>query len=301
MILRIRRALLTLAGLATLATGLAAQPPAAAPAGSFRVSFWNLEWFPGHRPESTDQEKKLHIATIQPEIEKLAPDVIGFSEVADWAAVAAACERVPGLQVNVVSAYRDKDGSVIKQQTAVASKYPCIGAWYEPWKANASGFAPRRGFAFAALQPAPDKILLVYSLHLKSNRRPEAGEPPNEKTREESCKQLLAHVKAMQAAYGKLGKVAVLIGGDMNTSLDDPRFGAERTLRDIVSAGYTWPLAMLEPRNRFTMPGHGRFPPTTFDHIFHTGPVKTVSVKIGDTGPECSDHRSISSVMTWQP
>lgn len=294
---RLRLALLALAGLAVLAPTLPAQPAAT---GSFRVSFWNLEWFPGHRPESTPEEKKAHIDNVQPEIVKLAPDVMGFSEVADWAAVEAAVAKVPGMKVNVVSNFRDKDGNVIKQQTAVASKYPCIGAWYEAWQADAKGFSPRRGFAFAALQPAPDRILLVYALHLKSNRKPENGEPPNEQVREESSRQLLAHVKAMQAAYGKLGKVAVIIGGDMNTSLDDPRFGAERTLRNFVSAGYTWPLAMLEPRSRFTMPGHGRYPPTTFDHILLHGPVKATEMRVGDTGPECSDHRSINAVLSWQ-
>lgn len=297
MIQRLRCALLALAGLASLASSLPAQPAAD---GTFRLSFWNLEWFPGHRPESTAEEQKVHIENVQPEVAKLAPDVMGFSEVLDWKAVEAAVAKVPGLKVCVVSAFKDSDGKVTKQQTAVASKFPCIGAWFEPWKANAQGFAPRRGFAFAALQPAPDRILLVYSLHLKSNRKPDPGDPPNEKVREESAKQLMAHVKAMQAAYGKLGKVAVIIGGDMNTSLDDPRFGAERTLRDFVSAGYTWPLALLEPKSRFTMPGHGRFPPTTFDHILHTGPIKTKSIVVGDTGPECSDHRSINSVMVWQ-
>lgn len=294
MISRLCLTLLALAGLAALPASLPAQ------ATPFRISFWNLEWFPGHRPESTPEEKAAHIAIIQPEVAKLAPDIIGFSEVADWAAVQAAVAKVPGMVVNVVAAYKDKDGAVIKQQTALASKLPCIGAWWEQWKANETGFGPRRGFAFAAYQASPDRVLLVYSLHLKSNRKPENGEPPNEKVREESVRQLLAHVRAMEAAYGKLGKIGVIIGGDLNTSLDDPRFASERTLRDLLHAGYTWPLAAIEPRNRYTLPPHGRYPGTTFDHIFHYGPLKTTEVRIGDTGPECSDHRAVSATIEWK-
>ncbi len=294
-----RSVALVFAAMASFAVSLpvAGQQP---PSKPVRISFWNVEWFPGHKPEASPAEEIAHLANVQPEVAKLAPDVIGFSEIRDWKAVADAVARVPGMKVDVVGGFVDRDGKVIRQQTALASRLPCLGAWFEQWKAGENGHAPRRGFTFAAYQAAPRKVLLVYSLHLKSNRRPEAGEPSNESVREESIRQLLAHLRAMQKAYAPMGESAAIVGGDLNTSLDDSRFVKERTLRDLLHAGFAWPLARLAPRDRYTLPPHGRYSGTTFDHIFHLGPIQAAEIRVGETGPECSDHRAISAVLEWK-
>ena len=62
-----------------------------------------------------------------------------------------------------------------------------MSAWAEEWKAG-SAITPPRGFAFAAYQIAPKQLLLVYGLHLKSNR----GQLVEDiAIREESMRQLL--------------------------------------------------------------------------------------------------------------
>lgn len=295
-----RRILLSFAVLALL---LAPHAPAQAPAGKaqVRVSFWNLEWFPGHRPEATPAEQAEHAGHVQPEVAKLAPDVLGMSEIRGWDAAALAIAKTPGLKVDVCAQFHDKDGNVALQQCAIASRLPCLGAWGEDWKPDASGFKPRRGFAFAAYQIAPGRVLLVYSVHFKSNRKPDPGEPPNENVRLEMSRQLLAHSRSMQAAYAPMGEATVVFGGDFNTSLDDPRFGREQTLHEILRAGFTWALAILGPHERISMPGHGRYPPATFDHIFFSGKnVRVASAAAGQTGKECSDHRSVSAVLEWK-
>ena len=295
-----RRFFLPLAALALLFPVCASAQAPAGPA-QVRVSFWNLEWFPGQKPEALPAEQAAHAGRVQPEVAKLAPDVFGMSEIRNWAGAALAVAKTPGLTLNVCAQFHDKDGNVALQQCAIASRLPCLGAWGEDWKPDAAGFKPRRGFAFAAYQAAPGRVLLVYAVHFKSNRKPDPGEPPNESVRLEMSRQLLAHARLMQAAYAPLGESTVVFGGDFNTSLDDPRFGREQTLHEILRAGFTWALAILGPLERISMPGHGRYPPATFDHIFFSGKdVRVAAAAAGQTGKECSDHRSVSAVLEWK-
>src|SRR5207248_11520454 len=92
----------------------------------------------------------------------------------------------------------------------------------ELWTPNGA-LLPPRVFAFATYQLAPDRLLLFYAVHLKSN----LGEiEQNIAIREESMRQLRSHMAAMQQAYGKLGRISWALGGDCNTSLDDKQFAA---------------------------------------------------------------------------
>jgi hypothetical protein len=64
-------------------------------------------------------------------------------------------------------------------------------------------------------------MLLIYSVHLKSNR----GEPQTDMAkREDAARELLAHASEMERLYSKGAKVAIVIAGDFNTDPTDPRF-----------------------------------------------------------------------------
>jgi len=63
---------------------------------------------------------------------------------------------------------------------------------------------PPRGFAFAAYELAPRQVVLIYDVHLKSNR---GDIQENIPLRQESIRQLRAHMSAMESAYGKLGAI----------------------------------------------------------------------------------------------
>src|SRR4029077_20565731 len=87
-------------------------------------------------------------------------------------------------------------------------------SWFEMWNPNGA-LVPPRGFAFAAYEVAPRHVLLVYAVHLKSNR----GEISEDiAIREESMQQLVAHIHEMNEAYAKLGSVSCVVGGDFNTA-----------------------------------------------------------------------------------
>ncbi len=267
-------------------------PPAVTP---LKVVFWNVEWFPGTRPNATNADAVAQIARVVPALEKLNPDIIGMQEVMNWDAATIALFRTPGASVQVCSDFLGDNGQKTTQQLVIASRLPAFGAWWEPWKVGSS-VAPRRGFSFAAYRPSPGHVLLVYCVHLKSNRGDLAE---NIAMREESATQLLNHVAAMEKAYGAHGRVAVVLGGDFNTSTDDPRFKMERTLDLIEKAGFTscWkdvPFAqrVTLPSTPSNNPNYPPFPDACFDHVFVKGAtVRSAEAAIIDPPP--SDHRPV--------
>jgi hypothetical protein len=76
-------------------------------------------------------------------------------------------------------------GPLSIQQIAIASKWQAESAWSESFKR--SPITPPRGFSFAAI-PRGETMLLVYSVHFKSNRGEATG---NIGKREEAARQLL--------------------------------------------------------------------------------------------------------------
>ncbi len=269
-----------------------------------RLTFWNVEWFPGRYPKPRPGQRESHVAAVVPVVQRLDPDVLGLEEVGEEPGARLIVDQLPGFHLDTVTGYvREETGELSHQQLVLASRLPLINAWWEHWKPGADGFTPTRGFAFAAYQPMPGQVLLVYCLHLKSNRKDKSGsDAGNIPQREESARQLLAHQQAMTAAYSKLGNVTVVIGGDMNTSLDDARFLRETTLRNWQKAGFQWVFANVPFPQRITLPGGGRYPDTCFDHIFFRAATplatpKLRSVEVERTGRDASDHRPVSAVL----
>jgi len=261
-----------------------------------RVAFWNIEWFPGKRPDPTAWEEKDHVPLVHAMIKEINADVLGMVEIRNEEAAKLAVSVIDGMAVNVCSQFLQDDGSVGMQQLAIASRLTPVSAWAEAWVPR-SGVKLPRGFSFAAYPIGPDTVVLVYVVHLKSNR----GEiQQNIPAREASTKQLLAHVKNMQEIYQSgYAHVATVIGGDFNTSLDDERFRRESTLRDIKNAGFTWAWEKTPADQRMTLPSQPQmdptreaFPPTSFDHIFVQG-ANIVKMEALATAPLASDHRPV--------
>lgn len=279
------------------AGSLQAQDAASKP---LRVAFWNLEWFPGGRPEATVAEAIPQIAQTMPVVAHLDADVVGMEEVANWDAGSIAVAKAEGTKVQVASEFLDEKGAKTIQQLVIASRLPAIGGWWETWAAGKEA-TPTRGFAFAAYQPTPGHVLLVYCVHLKSNR----GEiTQNVPMREESARQLISHVTAMEKAYSSLGTVSVVIGGDFNTSLEDPKFAEEKTLPIMSQAGFTSAWENVAFKDRVTLPTKPsrdpKFPPfpdACFDHIFVKG-AKIDSARIEIPDPAPSDHRPVIVEIT---
>jgi endonuclease/exonuclease/phosphatase (EEP) superfamily protein YafD len=260
------------------------------------VAFWNIQWFPGRRPNATRGEELRQINAVHNDIAQLNADIIGMEEVRDFARAEVAIAPLRGFKVDVCANFSPREGQNETQQVAIASRLQPLSAWAEEWK-PAGAMMPPRGFAFAAYQFAPRQLVLVYAVHLKSNRGDIRENIP---IRQESVRQLRAHMNAMESAYGKLGTITWIAGGDFNTSLDDQRFGAETTLRTLMSNGFAWTWQNVPIRSRTTLPPDRDFPAACFDHIFYRGATLR-KAWLANTTSQSSDHRAIATTLDLPP
>jgi endonuclease/exonuclease/phosphatase family metal-dependent hydrolase len=201
-------------------------------------------------------------------------------------------ESLNGFKVDVCSNFPAREGQREAQQVAITSRLQPLSAWAEEWKPGAA-ITPPRGFAFAAYQLSPRQVLLVYALHLKSNR----GDLREDmRIREESMLQLRSHIEAMEHAYNKLGALTWIIGGDFNTSPDDPRFASEKTVPNLLADGFRWGWEGIPFAGRISVPADERFPPACFDHIFYRG-ATLIKTWLRQTAPQSSDHRAVNATL----
>lgn len=279
---------------ACLATTLGAQTPSPS-ASPFQLTatFWNVQWFPGRRPNASRGEENRQVRAVHDDLAKVvASDLIVLEEVRDFDHAAIAVKPLNGFKVDVCSNFPPREGQKEAQQVAITSRLEPFGAWAELWKPE-SAILPPRGFAFAAYELAPRQVLLVYGLHLKSNR----GEIHEDiRIREASMRQLLLHMKAMNTAYGKLGSLTWLVGGDFNTAPDEPRFASEKTIPNLLADGFLWSWQGTPFASRITVPADMRFPAASFDHIFFRG-ATLAKAWVANTSLQSSDHRAVNIVL----
>jgi endonuclease/exonuclease/phosphatase (EEP) superfamily protein YafD len=259
---------------------------------SVTVAFWNIQWFPGRRPNATRREESRQIKAVHSDVVQFNADVIGMEEVRDFSRASIAVAPLAGFKVDVCANFPAREGQGETQQVAIASRLQPLSAWAEEWK-SAGAITPPRGFAFAAYEFAPRQLLLVYAVHLKSNRGDIREDIP---IRQESIRQLRSHMDAMQATYGKLGSIAWVVGGDFNTSLDDNRFARETTLRVLLNNGFSWSWQNVPTASRATLPPGRDFPAACFDHIFYRGATLD-RAWVANTSPLSSDHRAIVATL----
>ncbi len=275
---------------------VAAQTPSPAPSpASITATFWNVQWFPGRRPHASRGEENRQIRSVYADLEKMASDIIVLEEVRDSNHAAMAVKPLNGFKVDACSNFPPREGQKEAQQVAITSRLEPFGAWAELWKPEGAIVSPR-GFAFAAYQLAPRQIVLVYGLHLKSNR----GEIHEDmRIREASMKQLLFHMKAMNTVYGKLGALAWIVGGDFNTAPDDPRFASEKTIPNLLADGFLWSWQDTPFASRITVPADLRYPAACFDQIFFRH-ATLVKAWVANTSPHSSDHQAVSATLSFR-
>jgi len=270
-----------------VATAMAQSTPSAE-SNTLTVAFWNIQWFPGQHPDASAAAEKRQITAVHTEMMKLNPDIIGMEEVRNFEMASLAVQPLSGMKVDVCANFPPREGQNEAQEVAIASRLQPLSAWVEQWK-PAGPATPPRGFAFAAYQLKPHQVLVVYCVHFKSNR----GELTEDiGIRQEATRQLLAHIEAMKGAYGGLGQIAWIVGGDFNTSLDDPRFGSESTLRDLGKNGFLWLWQNVPPGSRMTLHGDKNYPAACFDHIFYRG-LNLRHAEVMYTTRQSSDHKPI--------
>lgn len=253
---------------------------------------WNLEWYPGRQPENPDPAViRAQMATAKAALRTLNPDVFIGLEMRDGEVFQDLISAVPPLRTAVVTSFRDSDGTLDHQQIGIASKLPVHAAWAESWKGTMA-FLPR-GFAFAALRdPGSRKLLLVYGVHLKSNRAiNEEATALNFAMRNESAAQLVAHVAELSRLPFPPAQVrGWIIAGDYNTN-DDGQFG-DRAIRILESGGFLDTWAGVPKEQRQTWRGSDVYAPTTFDYIMTRG-LGTLRASLADPPADSSDHRPV--------
>ncbi len=260
-----------------------------ASAAPLKLMCWNAEWFPGRKTFANSAEMVAHIKACQAVIAAENPDLLVAQEIRDWHGFATLCEPDPALKPAVVSAFRDQEtGELWPQQIAVASKVPVEAAWAEPWTPAPADLP--RGFSLAAIKmPAPERgVLLVYGVHLKSNRGDDKREEEaNTRLRNESANQLVQHIALMERLVFKDRVRGVIVAGDFNTN-QDGQF-PDHALEILGKAGLTNAWGDTPREQRQSWRGNDKFPPTTFDHILVKG-VKTSVAKLLPVAEDTSDH-----------
>jgi endonuclease/exonuclease/phosphatase family metal-dependent hydrolase len=290
------RLLLVVLFAGTLRAEIAPEPspsvPVVNPSTKIAATFWNIQWFPGRRPNASRYEENRQIRAVHRDLAQLDADIIGMEEVRDSEHASVAIQSLSRFKVDVCSNFPPREGQQEAQQIAIASRLQPISAWAEAWKPGGV-IMPPRGFAFAAYQLPPKQVLLVYALHLKSNR----GEIHEDiRIREESIYQLISHMKAMKEIYRKMGALTWIVGGDFNTTPDEPRFAREKTTPALLADGFSWAWQGIPASSRITMPADLRFPAAAFDQIFYRG-ATLARAWVTNTSPQSSDHRAVNVVL----
>jgi endonuclease/exonuclease/phosphatase family metal-dependent hydrolase len=175
------------------------------------------------------------------------------------------------------------------QQLCIAGRFPADSAWFEAWAKDGKDDPPR-GFAFASFRLSSGKLLLVYTVHLKSNAG--GDKAANTAKREDAARQLIDHISSETAKRKEPKGLAVLVAGDFNTDPSQRQFDGERTLKMFEEAGFTWVMASLSATDRITWPAAEGFPDAMFDHVFVKG-IQIKSVVVPRNFDNCSDHRPV--------
>lgn len=261
----------------------------AVPAEAQRIVSWNLEWFPGRRANNPDPSVVTQqMADAQAVLKALQPDVLIGVEMRDREVFAQLVSVVTGMQVAVVSAFRDDDGSIDQQQIGIASRYPIFTAWAEPWVPTMARLP--RGFAVAALrEPQSGKLLVVYGVHLKSNRASNDRDADlNIRMRNESAHQLAADVDELRRLVFPADQVlGWVIAGDFNTN-HDGQF-EDVAIQTLTRSGFCNTWKSVEPDQRHTWRSNSVYAATTFDYILTAGLGEPVAQLI-DAPLTASDH-----------
>jgi endonuclease/exonuclease/phosphatase family metal-dependent hydrolase len=263
---------------------------------SFRVTTWNLQWFPSGSQHSVSASvEEEHVLLAAETLKELKPDVVLLQEIRDWST----CDRLANAlrpddyHTLVCSAFRDAVGAVAgRQQVAILAKRWAQAAWSERWVYRGR-VDPPRGFAFATIRYG-DNDIAFYSVHLKSNLARGTGELEpqlNILKREIATDQLVEHSRKIEQTILPSVK-HIVVGGDFNTNTDQPLFVSERTLGTLAGAGFKDVFTGLLPFSRITHPGSGRYPDATFDYLFFRNLQMASPAKISASA--LSDHRPVT-------
>lgn len=259
------------------------------------VATWNLEWFPGGGPFAKGPAQDARIAAVGAELRRMNPDILLVQEVIERESLVQVLTNVPGMSLHVLSAFKGGAFGNRVQQVGIASKLKAKSAWAESWDPSWSG--PPRGFAFASLEFGNGSLLMVYSLHLKSNRSSGVDDHQfNLAKREDAMRQLLTHAEDTAKTFTDATVTGVIVGGDFNTNRDNPEWASEGTLTWLDEAGFWDSWSGVPQPLRGSWMGSKDFAACTFDYLFLRGLGKQTA-KLWPNDEATSDHHAVVCVI----
>jgi len=260
-----------------------------------KVATWNIEWFPSGLvfKRAAPEVEQARVEAAAAVVKTYAPDILFAQEIrdAESAEKLIAATGIEGMKLDVITDFKDNDGNPIFQQCAIISKYPVLDTRSERWR-TFGVIDPPRGFAYALLD-VNGELTACFTLHLKSNfQRTPRDHQLNILKRELAIAQLLRFIDALPVGVDGRVISRFIIAGDINSSLDDPAYLSEGTIRNILEAGFNNSFEGVPPARRVTLPGTGRYPDVTFDYVFWKGFAKQTALRLAPKD-DVSDHHMV--------
>jgi len=231
--------------------------------GPSSVATWNLQWFPGNRPEPTVASRVWHEKEVGKLIQQLDVDLLLVQEVVDRQVLIKSAGVYPWKAISNIQRAGDEDQDLPVQNVAILSKVPIRESWEVGFHTlPLTPDRPVRGFLGARLGTKKNGMT-VYTLHLKSNR---GGREASAKRREKAVEYLRKDWKQRGLDPGK---DAILVAGDFNCSLRNPDFATEKTIRELLKEEWVSATATIPwPKAATVRPDpDGKYRASDFDHI----------------------------------
>ena len=227
------------------------------------VATWNLQWFPGNRPDPTPSQRIHHEKEAEQVIRYLDVDLLLVQEVVDREALDRVTREYPWRVVSNFLRAGDEDKELPVQNVAILSKVPIRESWEVGFhRLPLTPDRPVRGFLGARLGTKKNGMT-IYTLHLKSNR----GGRESSAKRGERAIQYLKNDWESRALDPQ--KDAMLVAGDFNCSLRNPEFAKEKTIQNLLKEGWVPVTGGISwPQSATVRPDPERkYPASDFDHI----------------------------------
>lgn len=253
-----------------------------------RIGFWNMHWFPSREPEEVLSPEAAD--GYQAVIRQLDADLLFLAEVRDLESLRALRSDYPHLLCTAIRRPVAENADLPVQGLALLSRM----RWVRHWVIDFSDYPdlpdrPARGILAVQFQLSQDRLLTCYALHLKSNL---GSIPATAIQRERTIDYLIAD---WERTGVDPATDPVLILGDMNTSITDPLFSEDNSIRKLVKRGFRDAGAGRSRSERITYRSDG-FAPNDFDWILVSpGFPRREALELGLHEPafRMSDHAAI--------
>ncbi|OGV43653.1 MAG: hypothetical protein A2X46_08215 [Lentisphaerae bacterium GWF2_57_35] len=235
-----------------------------------RVATYNLEHLNdgiNDGPTNTLELARAHAQAAAAILERINPDVVFFQEVENEDALRLINNtlRRP-YPLGFITRYQDKTGRPDPLNIAVLSRIPLAQVRTIAFDTLSRSSRPPRGVLAATVDLGPDRKLLLYGVHLKSNF---GNKERNQAQRVKTMEIVRADVQQVLARNPQ-SQWEVAVAGDMNVDPDNEEFREDPSLtpfRDWIDLWRGRPIG-----ERATCPTrYGDpslvFPPASFDRV----------------------------------